>query len=713
MNKALYFFLIGFLFFGNYCFAQIPAAKDTVRVVQIISGKSLREKSIDSVNKIETIAGNVLMSEGFTKFSCDSAIINRKENTIEAFGNVHINDADSLHTYSQYLKYYGTPRMAYLKKSVKLNDTKGTLFTEDLDYDLAAGVGKFHNGGKVINGSTVLTSNDGVYYADTKDVYFRNNVDLTDPKYKIKADSLLYNTQTQVVTFIGPTYIKSKEADIFTRQGTYDLQNGNAFFGTRSLVTDSSRRIYQADRIALDDKAGLAELEGSAVIKDSTNGVIVTANHIYLNRNNSSFLGTNKPVMIVEQEKDSTFISADTLFSGFTTNVTNQISPEKNDSLKIDSITTNSSPKDSLQTNTLKGIKVRKLNRAPISPRHVEDSIKNDTTEKRLPPIDSLQINHKEINEKRNKPDTSSTHFIDSLKIDSVGRKSLPNNSLQLNPSNKIEEKPVKTDTLASHFTDSIKIDSLGKKFLTNDSLQINPSKKINENLNKPDTSTNHFTDSIKIDSTAKLSSQKTLKKDSLNNPKSMKPDSVRYFLAFHHVRIFNDSLQSVCDSLFFSAEDSVFRLFYNPVVWIGQTQVTGDTIFLYTKNKKPERLYVFQNGMIINKNQNEFYNQVAGKTINIYFQDGGIDFARVRGQKAESVYYVLDKDSAYVGMSRASSDVIELYFKERQLNKVKYINDVHSTTYPMTQIPPDEKFLKNFKLEDKRRPKNKLELFE
>jgi hypothetical protein len=424
----------------------------------------------------------------------------------------------------------------------------------------------------------------------------------------------------------------------------------------------------------LDDKAGLAELEGSAVIKDSTNGVIVTANHIYLNRNNSSFLGTDKPVMIVKQEKDSTFISADTLFSGFTTSIGNQILPEKNDSLKIDSITIKASPKDSLQIDTLKGIRTRKLNKPPISMRHHEDSVKSDSARKSSFPNDSLQINPlKTTIEKLNQPDTSVHNFTDSLKINSSEKKPVPN-----------------------------------------DSSQLNPVKRIKENLNKSDTSANRFKDSTKIDSSEKRSSQKILlKTDSLKNDKIAKPDSVRYFLAFHHVRIFNDSLQSVCDSLFFSAEDSVFRLFYNPVVWIGQTQITGDTIYMYTKNKKPDRLYVFENGMIVNKNQNEFYNQVAGKTINIYFKDGVIDYGKVRGQKAESIYYVLDKDSAYVGMNRTTSDVIELYFKERELNKVKYVNDVHSTTYPMTQIPPEEKFLKNFKWEDKRRPKNKLELFE
>jgi len=188
---------------------------------------------------------------------------------------------------------------------------------------------------------------------------------------------------------------------------------------------------------------------------------------------------------------------------------------------------------------------------------------------------------------------------------------------------------------------------------------------------------------------------------------------AVRYFLAFHHVRIFNDSLQSVCDSLFYSAEDSVFRLFRDPVLWSGQSQVTGDTIYLFTKNRKAERLYVFEKGMIVNKGQNEFYNQIGGKTINGYFKSGSIDYVRVKGQKAESIYYVQDDDSAYVGMNKATGDVIDMYFINDQLDKVKFINDVSGIMHPIRQIPEDEKFLKDFNWQDKRRPKNKLELFE
>ena len=72
-----------------------------------------------------------------------------------------------------------------------------------------------------------------------------------------------------------------------------------------------------------------------------------------------------------------------------------------------------------------------------------------------------------------------------------------------------------------------------------------------------------------------------------------------RYFEAFRHVRVFSDSLQAVCDSMFYSFKDSVFRLYDDPVVWSNENQVTGDTILLFTKNKKADRMQVFKNSFI------------------------------------------------------------------------------------------------------------------
>ncbi len=627
MKLSLKVFFIGLCVLFHYNIkAQVVPSTPAERTIEIVDGLSLREKTIDSVNKIQTIAGNVFLRENLTKFYCDSAIINRKDNTIEAFGNVHINDDDSLHTYSKYLKYYGDSRLAYLKRNVKLTDSKGTLLTENLEYDMAAGIGKYNDGGKVLNGTTVLTSTNGIYYADTKDVYFKNNVDLKDPKYKIKADSLLYNTTTQVVTLIGPTHITSREANIFTTEGTYDLKTGNAFFGTRSLITDSSGRIYQADKIAIDEKAGFAELDGSAIIRDTANGVIVTGNHIYLNNRNNSFLATNKPVMIIQQQNDSIYIAADTLFSGYAT-------------------------------------------------------FKNDST--------------------------ANTNIDSSLPAASVKYR---NKNLR----KPVTAEPRGNDTLAMVKTLSQRDSALS----VNAPLPKDSSLRVNVPLSKDSSFNVQLAPALNTDSTVASSPvTKLLAQDTNTGTKVIpanKADSlIRYFLAFHHVRIFNDSLQSVCDSLFYSAQDSAFRLFQNPVVWNGDSQVNGDTIYLYTKNRKPEHFYVFEKGMVINKSNKQFFNQVAGKTINGYFNNGAIDYVRVKGQKAESIYYVQDKDSAYVGMNRASGDVIDMYFLKNELNKVKFVNDVHGVMHPIRQIPEDQRFLKDFLWEDKRRPRNKLELFE
>lgn len=538
--KFINFFYCCFLLFvcSTQLYAQepIPAqGGDSVRTIQIVQGKKLREKTIDSVTTVETISGNVILIEGQTTFYCDSAVINRRTNIVEAFGHIHINQSDSIHTYAQYLKYIGNDRVAYLKKDVKLTDNKGILTTQDLEYDLKTSIAKYSNGGKVINGKTILTSRDGIYYSETKDVYFKNNVHLVDPRYDIKNDTLRYNTETQIGSWNTPTVIKSeKGGDIYSTLGTYDLKNGKALFGNRTVIKDSTRT-YVADNSNYDEKTGIAQLDGNAVIRDSSNGYTILGNQLILDKNDNSFLATRKPLLIFKGEgNDSTFIAADTLFSGVT---------------------------------------------------------KKDTASK-------------------------------------VGR--------------------VKVDTIKN---------------------------------------------TMAIDAS--------------------KDTAIRYFQAYHHVRIFNDSVQSVCDSLFYSSEDSVFRLYQNPLVFSSKSQITGDTIYMYTQNKKAKRVFVFENAMITNKLNEQMYNQVGGRTINGYFKNGEFDYMRVKGSPAESIFYPQDDDSAFVGMNRSKGDVIDIYFVNKEVNKVKFINQVDGTMYPIRQIPDEVKHLKNFLWQDSKRPKTRFELFE
>ena len=102
-------------------------------------------------------------------------------------------------------------KKAYLKGNVKLTDGKGTLTTPDLDYDLNTHIGIYTKNGKVVSEKSVLTSKEGFYYGETKDVYFKRNVTLVNPDYTVTTDTLLFNTYTNVATFTVPTVIKSGE----------------------------------------------------------------------------------------------------------------------------------------------------------------------------------------------------------------------------------------------------------------------------------------------------------------------------------------------------------------------------------------------------------------------------------------------------------------------------------------------------------------------
>ena len=190
------------------------------------------------------------------------------------------------------------------------------------------------------------------------------------------------------------------------------------------------------------------------------------------------------------------------------------------------------------------------------------------------------------------------------------------------------------------------------------------------------------------------------------------KDSTNRYFEAYRHVRVFSDSVQSVSDSLFYSFKDSIFHLFYDPIVWSKKSQITGDTIYLYTKNKKADRIKTIENSFIISEVDPGVYNQIRSSRMDGYFKEGSLDSVRAIGL-AESIYFLQDKDSAYIGMNRADGSVIDMYFIKQELNQVKFINDNHGKLYPIRQIPRDKKFLKKFVWLDKRRPKNKLELFE
>ena len=315
--KPLYFFFLCFFFTGiQGAWSQEPVPADTTKKVEILAARKLEFLKTNDTTELQILAGNVKLRQGSTLFYCDSCIINNRIHLLEAFGNVHINDADTANAYSDYLRYLTDKRVAYLQKNVRLTDGKATLTTNDLEYDVETKLGIYTNGGKVVNNKkSVLTSTEGYYYTDLKDIYFKKNVELNDPSYYLKSDSLLYNTESEVARFIAETFIKdSSNRTIITKDGYYDTKNKKAEFGLRPVIQDGPRR-YTGNTIITNDSTHISQIIGNAIIVDTTEATTVIAGEILANSETGTMLAFNKPLMIVKQDQDSIFITADTLFS--------------------------------------------------------------------------------------------------------------------------------------------------------------------------------------------------------------------------------------------------------------------------------------------------------------------------------------------------------------------------------------------------------------
>lgn len=94
------------------------------------------------------------------------------------------------------------------------------------------------------------------------------------------------------------------------------------------------------------------------------------------------------------------------------------------------------------------------------------------------------------------------------------------------------------------------------------------------------------------------------------------------------------------------------------------------------------------------------------------WFLDGSIDSVRALGF-AECIYFLQDDDSAYSGINQSKCDIIDMYFANKELNKVVFRDEVTGTIWPIRQKGPSEMRLENFRWLEERRPKTKFEMYE
>lgn len=498
------------------CLAQVKPVSQSENTqrnkktkVYLLHSDILRFNKISNPDA-QILEGNVSFRHDSVYMYCDSAYFYEAKNSFEAFGNVKMNQGDTLFLYGDWLYYDGNTQIAEVRENVRMENRQTVLLTDSLNYDRVFNLGYFFDGGTLMDEENVLTSEWGEYSPATKLAIFNYNVKLVNPKFILTSDTLRYHTDTKVVNIVGPSNIDSGENHIYSELGFYNTASQQAELLERSVLVNGSRQLV-GDSLFYDRAAGYGEAFWNVQMNDVQNKNMMTGEYCYYNELTGYAFATDRAVAIDYSQGDSLFMHADTL----------------------------------------------KL---------------------------------------------VSYHF----NTDSMYRKTL----------------------------------------------------------------------------------------------------------AYHKVRIYRHDVQAVCDSLVFNSLDSCMTMYDNPILWNEQQQLFGEEIRAYMNDSTIDWAHIINQAMSIEQIDSVNYNQVSGKEMKAYFQDGDIRQADVIGNVRIVYYSIDDKDSTLIGVNNAETSLLNIYLKDRKIEKIKASAKTNGVMYPMSLIPEDKRYLPFFSWFDYIRPLNKEDIF-
>lgn len=266
---------------------QIPEANRNERGKVFIENADELVFDENRSSEYQVLRGNVKFSRTGMYMYCDSAYFHPESSSLDAFGHVRMTRGGGEEGTSDVLHYYADREVAEMRGNVVLRNRNMTLTTDSLDYDMAANMGYYFNGGKIVDSrGNVLESEDGNYNTRTDDATFDNFVTLNNPKFELSTRSLRYNTRSNIATIIDETDIYSKGKDrnhIRTNSGFYNTTADNGTLYNRSLIETSDDRDMVGDTLFYDRKKGYGEARGNIIINDYKNKTILDGDYGYHN----------------------------------------------------------------------------------------------------------------------------------------------------------------------------------------------------------------------------------------------------------------------------------------------------------------------------------------------------------------------------------------------------------------------------------------------
>ena len=195
------------------------------------------------------------------------------------------------------------------------------------------------------------------------------------------------------------------------------------------------------------------------------------------------------------------------------------------------------------------------------------------------------------------------------------------------------------------------------------------------------------------------------------------KPDH-RVLRGFYDVRLYKSNMSGKSDSLYSDETMGITKLINingdrKPIIWSQENQMTGDTIHLLSnpETEKLDSLRVFNNAFLIQKDSIEGYNQIKGMDLTGYFTENELTKV-VIDKNTETLQYVRNDENQLIGINKALSSSIEVYFENQEIQYVDYLNQIDGDITPEPEFPPNARLLRGFNWRGEERILSKEDLF-
>lgn len=269
----------------------------------------------------QVLNGNVKLRKAGMWMYCDSAYFFEKTSSFDAFGNVKMQQGDTLFVYADELNYDGEQQLAVLfadpGKKVKLINRDVTLETDIFTYDLRTDIGYYNIGGTLTDKQNILTSVEGQYHPRTKQSYFDYDVHLESKSDKdkviINTEALTYNTATSMAELNSPSEIINADGTIYTSSGIYNTNKGTANLFARSTVRTNKGNILIGDTLFYNRQKQYGEAFGNMVLIDTENKSEVLGDYGFYDEVRDSAFVTGHALAKEYSKGDTLYLHGDTI----------------------------------------------------------------------------------------------------------------------------------------------------------------------------------------------------------------------------------------------------------------------------------------------------------------------------------------------------------------------------------------------------------------